>query len=262
MLVRRIARPMLSSIFVAAGVDGLRRPAVSADVAEPLVNNLLDSAPDSVATYLPRDPQTYVRIHAATQLAAGLALASGRFPRISAWTLAGTLVPATLADQAFWREPDPDLKLQQKTHFWKNISLLGGLIIAGIDTEGRPGLSWRARRAASDAVAAVASAIPGAEHPSHSLQTKAAELGETVREKAPLIAEYARERGAEIAETAQRRGSQLTEIAAQRGSELTELLTERGSELASAAGKGRHHIEALAADPPPKLRRLARVFGR
>ena len=29
--------------------------------------------------------------------------------------------------------------------------MLGGLIIAGLDTEGRPGVAWRARRAAQDA---------------------------------------------------------------------------------------------------------------
>jgi putative oxidoreductase len=29
--------------------------------------------------------------------------------------------------------------------------MLGGLIIAAVDTEGRPGVAWRARRAAKDA---------------------------------------------------------------------------------------------------------------
>lgn len=169
MLVRHIARPMLGSIFIVAGADGLTRPSASVAATEPLVSSLLEHTPESARRYLPSDPQTYVRIHGATQLAAGLALASGKLPRISAWVLAGTLVPATLTDQAYWRQTDPALKLQQKTHFWKNISILGGLIIAGIDTEGRPGLSWRARRAARDAVAAVTSALPGVEQTSQSL---------------------------------------------------------------------------------------------
>lgn len=132
----------------------------------------------------------------------------------SIFIVAGTLVPATLTDQAFWRQPDPDLKLQQKTHFWKNISILGGLIIAGIDTEGRPGLSWRTRKAAGDAVAAISSALPGVEPASHSLQAKAAELGEVAREKVP-------------------------EIASRRGGELAERISERGADMASAAESGR-----------------------
>ncbi|WP_165645490.1 DoxX family protein [Mycobacteroides abscessus] len=262
MLVRHIARPMLGSIFIVAGADGLTRPSASVAATEPLVSSLLEHTPESARRYLPSDPQTYVRIHGATQLAAGLALASGKLPRISAWVLAGTLVPATLTDQAYWRQTDPALKLQQKTHFWKNISILGGLIIAGIDTEGRPGLSWRARRAARDAVAAVTSALPGVEQTSQSLGAKTLELGEAARERIPDLVEHARERGAEIAETAQRRGSQFAETASRRGSELAERLSERGSELASAAEKGRHQVEALAADPPPHVRRFVHAFIR
>ena len=29
--------------------------------------------------------------------------------------------------------------------------MLGGLLLAGVDTDGKPGLAWRARRAAKDA---------------------------------------------------------------------------------------------------------------
>lgn len=262
MLVWHIARPMLGSIFIVAGADGLARPSASVAATEPLVSSLLEHTPESARRYLPSDPQTYVRIHGATQLAAGLALASGKLPRISAWVLAGTLVPATLTDQAYWRQTDPALKLQQKTHFWKNISILGGLIIAGIDTEGRPGLSWRARRAARDAVAAVTSALPGVEQTPQSFGAKTLELGEAACERIPDLVEHARERGAEIAETAQRRGSQFAEIASRRGSELAERLSERGSELASAAEKSRHQVEALAAGPPPRVRRFVHAFIR
>jgi hypothetical protein len=30
------------------------------------------------------------------------------------------------------------------------MSLVGGLLIAGVDTDGKPGVAWRARRAAAD----------------------------------------------------------------------------------------------------------------
>ncbi|MDP2774081.1 MAG: hypothetical protein Q8O61_11055, partial [Nocardioides sp.] len=36
-------------------------------------------------------------------------------------------------------------------HFFKNISVLGGLVIAAGDTDGKPGVAWRARRVAKDA---------------------------------------------------------------------------------------------------------------
>jgi putative oxidoreductase len=35
-------------------------------------------------------------------------------------------------------------------HFFKNVSMLGGLMLAAVDTEGKPGVAWRARRAAKD----------------------------------------------------------------------------------------------------------------
>ncbi|MBK6501203.1 MAG: hypothetical protein IPG03_02165 [Candidatus Microthrix sp.] len=37
-----------------------------------------------------------------------------------------------------------------RIQFEKNASILGGLLLATVDTEGRPGLGWRARRAAKD----------------------------------------------------------------------------------------------------------------
>jgi hypothetical protein len=61
------------------------------------------------------------------------------------------MVPTTYAGHPFWQEKDPDIRRQQRTHFLKNLGLLGGVMLAAVDTEGRPGLAWRARRAARDA---------------------------------------------------------------------------------------------------------------
>ena len=41
--------------------------------------------------------------------------------------------------------------LAERIHFLKNASMLGGLILAATDLEGRPSLSWRAHRAAKRA---------------------------------------------------------------------------------------------------------------
>jgi uncharacterized membrane protein YphA (DoxX/SURF4 family) len=64
--------------------------------------------------------------------------------------LAGSLVPTTLAGHAFWDEKDPAARKAQRLQFAKNSSVLGGLILAALDTEGKPGVAWRARRAARD----------------------------------------------------------------------------------------------------------------
>jgi putative oxidoreductase len=57
-------------------------------------------------------------------------------------------VPTTLAGHRFWEEDDPARRHQQQIHFFKNLGLLGGLVLAAADTGGAPSLGWRARRAA------------------------------------------------------------------------------------------------------------------
>src|SRR2546426_46209 len=56
--------------------------------------------------------------------------------------------------------PEPRSKAAKRTAFLKDVSLLGGLMIASADTEGKPSLGWRGRRAASNATAAVSAALP------------------------------------------------------------------------------------------------------
>jgi uncharacterized membrane protein YphA (DoxX/SURF4 family) len=151
-LTRLIARPMLASMFVVGGVDALKNTDLIAQRAKPVTDRLVPFlqkvAPDAP---IPTDPKSLVRINAGVQIAAGLTLATGRAPRISALALAATLVPTTAAGHRFWEESDPSTKAIQRTHFFKNVSMLGGLILAGLDTEGRPGLAWRAKHATTRA---------------------------------------------------------------------------------------------------------------
>ena len=144
-LVRRAARPMLASMFVVGGLDALRNPAPRAAGAAKVTPMLTRLVPQ-----LPDDTVTLVRLNGAAQLAGGVALAGGFFPRLTASALAATLVPTTLAGHRFWEESDPAIRRNQRLHFIKNIGLLGGLLLASVDTEGEPGLAWRARRAGHD----------------------------------------------------------------------------------------------------------------
>ncbi len=145
MLVRRLARPMLAAVFVSSGIDVLRRPGTRAEVAAPVATKVAEPLP------LPSDPEQLVKINAGVQLVAGLLLALGRFPRLAATALAASLVPTTLGGHRFWEQDDPAKRSQQQIHFLKNVGLLGGLILAAVDTEGAPSLGWRARRAARTA---------------------------------------------------------------------------------------------------------------
>ncbi|MDN4174267.1 DoxX family membrane protein [Nocardioides sp. SOB77] len=151
-LSRRLARPMLASVFVVGATNALKNSDALASKAEPVTDTLVGTIKKAAPQVpLPDDPQTLVRINAAVQLVAAAALATGRAPRTSAAVLAASLAPTTLAGHRFWEAGDPAERKQHQLHFFKNVSVLGGLIIAAGDTEGRPGVAWRARRAAKDA---------------------------------------------------------------------------------------------------------------
>jgi uncharacterized membrane protein YphA (DoxX/SURF4 family) len=68
-------------------------------------------------------------------------------PRLASTVLAASIVPTTAIEHAFWDESDPQARAQSKSLFLKNVGLLGGLLLAAVDTEGRPGLAWRAHHA-------------------------------------------------------------------------------------------------------------------
>ncbi|UVS79938.1 DoxX family protein [Actinokineospora sp. UTMC 2448] len=147
MILRRIARPMLAGIFVWGGVQALRAPEAHAEAAKPLLDQATAKAGDRVPQQLATDPVTLVKIDGAVKVVAGIMLATNRMPRLAALLLSGSLVPTTLAAHQFWAEKDPGQRNQQLQHFLKNAGLLGGLMLAVADTEGRPSLGWRARRA-------------------------------------------------------------------------------------------------------------------
>jgi putative oxidoreductase len=145
-VLRAIARPLLASIFIVQGYDTFRHPEKVATRAEPVITPLAERFPA-----VPAKPEDAVRLNGAVQVAAGTMLALGRWPRLSALALAATLVPTTLAGHRFWEAEDDATKAQQRIHFLKNTSMLGGLLIAVGDTAGKPSIAWRARYAAQEA---------------------------------------------------------------------------------------------------------------
>ncbi|MCU1450670.1 MAG: hypothetical protein JWP02_2840 [Acidimicrobiales bacterium] len=142
MLTRRIARPLMASIFVTGGIETLRNPGPRVKRSEPVTTKLSETLP------LPDDPEQLVKLNAALHVGFGTLLAFNKLPRLSAAVLAVTLVPTTLGGHRFWEDDDPQMRKNQQVHFFKNLGLLGGLIIAATDTEGAPSLGWRARRSA------------------------------------------------------------------------------------------------------------------
>ena len=82
MLIRRVARPLLSAVFIGQGIETLRNPAVSLEATEPTVA-ALRSLPEPYGDKIPSNPETAARINAAVQVGGGLLLATGKLPRIA-----------------------------------------------------------------------------------------------------------------------------------------------------------------------------------
>jgi uncharacterized membrane protein YphA (DoxX/SURF4 family) len=250
MLIRRIARPMLSAAFISRGVDALRSPKPAADAARPTLEGL-SKLPDPVGTNVPSNAETVARINAAVQIGGGLLLATGRLPRVASAALALSVVPGSLGGHTFWSESDPQRKADERRAFLTDVSLIGGLIIAAVDTEGKPSLGWRGRRAAHKVSEAVTAALPVgaatggaladsalAEKVGHGLQVGAErglELAHVARERGAEFADVALERGSEWADVARERAPEVAEAARERGAELAEVARERAGELADTA---------------------------
>jgi uncharacterized membrane protein YphA (DoxX/SURF4 family) len=143
---------MLASMFINGGINSLRnsdyltdRAAPVTERLTPIVNKATESLPFSL------DSKQMVQLNGAVHVVGGAMLATGRMPRLAALALAASLVPTTLAGHRFWEESDPQQRANQQVHFFKNVSMMGGLLLAGVDTEGKPSVAWLARRGAERA---------------------------------------------------------------------------------------------------------------
>jgi uncharacterized membrane protein YphA (DoxX/SURF4 family) len=149
-LLRAGARTMLASYFIVNGVKTVRNPDPLVPAAEPVADRVVPLvkkyAPQQVAAVVPEDTASLVRINGGAQILGGLALASGKGRRLGALMLAGSLVPSTLARHPFWSRTDPDERALDRSQFLKNVSLLGGVLLAAGDTEGKPSLTYRAQK--------------------------------------------------------------------------------------------------------------------
>lgn len=240
---------MLASIFVAQGLETLRHPEVVAPRAEPVVRRMSDMVPA-----LPAESEQAVRVNGAIQVTAGTLLGLGWFPRLSALALAGTLVPTTLAGHRFWEEEDAAARNQQRIHFLKNLTMLGGLLIAAADTDGSPSLAWRRRRAARatrGTIGPAAHAVAGsARVAGDGLGHAALTVGDVIAAELPRVMQAAKIAGDRLSDAAQT-------AAGAAGDQLPGLAQAVSGSARTAADKVSQAAQAAAAAGRERARQLA-----
>ena len=184
MLVRRIARPLLAAPFVFGGISTLRKPQDRVPGARPVVEKIAETADKQLPVQVPRDVEQWVKADAARQGRSRARLFGlGRLPRLTALALSASIVPTTLAGHRFWEHDDPTERFGQISNFLKNAGLLGGLLLAAVDTEGKPSVGYRARRAAHKAAESTEKSFAKAQKRAAKAQKKA-QKGSRRRKKA------------------------------------------------------------------------------
>lgn len=159
-MIRKVARPMLASVYIADGADTLINAQDHAEGAESVLKRVRTVLPRRYARQLPNDGELVARVVGGAKVGAGGLLALGKMPRTSAAVLAATSVPTILARHAFWETQDQDERKARRSGFITNVALLGGLFITTADTAGKPGMKWRATKAAEVANKKVQHALP------------------------------------------------------------------------------------------------------
>jgi len=125
MVLRALARPLLASWFVYEAVDTILEPQKRAKLVAPTLEPALAEMGISDV-----DTADVVKVHAVATLGAATALAMSRNPRSSALLLAGLTAGTVALGAPFWTEQDPDRRREELERLLKNVSLLGGVLIA------------------------------------------------------------------------------------------------------------------------------------
>lgn len=135
---RKLARPLLATIFITSGASQLKD------------HSYVTAAAQNAGL---AEPELLAKAHVYGSLVGGLALATGRFPRLAALGLAANLIPTTIVGHNFWSAPE-DQKMMQQINFMKNVSILGGLLLAAADTGGRESIPHKLSRVSKRAAQA------------------------------------------------------------------------------------------------------------
>jgi putative oxidoreductase len=228
-------------MFIVGGLDAARNPEGKVKAAEAATKPLTDLIP-----VLPQDTETLVRMNGVVQVGAGVLLAIGKFRRLAALALIGSIIPTTYAGHRFWEETDEATRKQQQVHFLKNLGLLGGLILAAFDTEGAPSLGWRARRQAERVSGAVSLGRAATESHAHRAAATLATAGSKAGHQASRTATDAAAAGRKAGRRAGRKANEAAGAGRKAGRKANKRAAEAGRHAQKVAARASHQANKAA----------------
>lgn len=143
-LVRRIARPLLAAPFVFEGVRTALHPEREIDVY-PQAFEAADSAIEKSSAPGFVTVRTVVQASGAVAAGAGVLYALNRCPRGAALALLATTSVGWAGRKRVWELRGEELT-QEIQSILTDAGLLGGVLLAVVDTDGRPSLAYRTEK--------------------------------------------------------------------------------------------------------------------
>jgi uncharacterized membrane protein YphA (DoxX/SURF4 family) len=119
-MIKSLAHMLLGAMFITGGANVLREPGGRVQRVE------------KVGIPKPREATI---LNATIMVIAGSALALDIAPKLAALTLIGSLIPTTWVGHRFWEERDPVTRAGQQTQFFKNLAMLGGLLLVLVEKD-------------------------------------------------------------------------------------------------------------------------------
>ncbi len=114
LMFKTLGHLLLGSIFIFGGANTFANPGRHVTKVE--------------STGIPQ-PRQAIILNAAIMVVAGTALSAGLLPKFAATILIGSLIPTTYVGHAYWNEEHLGTRANQQTQFFKNASLIGGLLL-------------------------------------------------------------------------------------------------------------------------------------
>lgn len=148
-LVRVLARPLLASSLVLTGIDRVRNTDTAATALRPTLDRIAKVVP-SAASVTGNEKQV-AKVLGAAHLGASVLLGIGRFSRLSALVLVATSTLNTVVEFNSADSSTAKARKERRNQLVKNLSLIGAVLLAAVDTNGRPSWAWRAEHFAEEA---------------------------------------------------------------------------------------------------------------
>lgn len=256
-MIRKIARPMLASVYVIDGVETLLNPAGHKESAESVLKKVRAMTPREYRNFLPKDAETAAKIVGATKAGAGASFAIGKAPRLSASLLAATALPTILGRHAFWEAEDDEEKTRRRNGALTDLGLAGGVLLATVDTAGKPDMKWRAQNAAQTAQKNIQQALPG-----KSEREKAFDkAGDWFSDQTDRITDYIDDNKGDWKKAAAKAGDTAGDWFGDAKKQASHFLSDAGDWLDDAADKAEDKVDDLKPSKVQKYKAKRKVNG-